>query len=170
MNTIYIGNDVPKENLGDGIKNLQLITNTTGANSKIGISNSGVCVRPAIFTKAVILNDNFFAWEDGNGSRSISIQYGKDIALIPGHFHDVADNYMVSYVVENRTPRYIITSRSGVRMDGSIMSNDELLNLEYAKDGYSIRVDLEKDLEVSVANDIRIVRGEQQIEKVGRSL
>lgn len=132
MNPIFIGDKVPAELLvGNPIGTMQLFVNNITDKSFFGVANEGKCVKPAALKRAVILNENCFAWENETESKSIANKYGEDI-VFPSSQHYVAPKHIVSIINANK--------KIGVNFDGTVISEDELATLESTTE-YQVLID-----------------------------
>lgn len=155
MEPIYVGQNVPTELLiGQPIGTMQLFVNHNSDKVLYGVSNEGKCIKPAILTRAILLNTNFFAWENEQGSKSIANKYGKDLAEISSYIYYIAPEHIVSHK-KNDSMNQTVTTQIGTKVDGTNMSEDELI--AYEKNvGYQMRINLVNGL-YEFAEDTQIV-------------
>ncbi|NLL02532.1 MAG: hypothetical protein GX265_05905 [Mollicutes bacterium] len=121
MKPIYIGDKVPNELLiGESVGKMQLFVNDLTSRNVFGVANEGICIKPAILKRAVLLNENFFAAEYENESQLIVNKDGKDLTLYAAHL--VGPDYIISATNVNK--------EIGIKFDGTPMTNDELANID----------------------------------------
>lgn len=164
MKPIYIGQEVPVELLiGEPVGTMQLFINHNSDKNLLGISNEGKCIKPAILKRAILLNKNFFVWENDNGAKSIANKGGQDIALNPGHLHYIAPEHIVSLVVNNSNPNNVVTTKIGTKADGTKMTETEVSAYEDTI-GYQMSVDLSNDV-YNLAEGVQIIDSDNLFNK-----
>ncbi len=160
MNLVLLNQEVPVELLvGEPVGTMQLFASETQKPGRylFGVANKGRCVKPPILKQVVILNPNFFVYEDGSGSKSIANKNGRDIAENPGYMHDVAQEHIVSYVLGINHEHTGEIIKRGVNFDGTIMPEEQLINQESSfPNCYEARVNFKDGFDIVSSDKIKI--------------